>query len=468
MCRPSNWVWGLLPLLLLGLVTYWAKSGVIEDGLASGVNAERRSEGHRWARVKMDGRELTLTGVAPTEADRDQMIDIAQSIWGVRTVTDNTELLAIVDPYILSAERVEKNLVLTGYVPNAAIQKRIVDAAKAADPDWRVKNETELGRGAPENFADAVENGIGQLARMSGGVMTLNGSILSIQGEAGNMENYDAARAALQNPELPAGFTLGSNSRILSPIARPFIWSAKRSGDTIVLSGNVPDEALKSETLDLAAERFSSFAIDDQTGIAGGAPDNWSAAVDVVLRLVGRLADGEATITDTAILVRGDAAHRAAVESINRNLTTALPQGFTGSAEIDIASPGEPVDLFACQDLFNSVMEEEVILFNVGAATISQDSMRVLDAIVSVALRCPDGKIAVLGHTDSDGDAEQNRELSEARANAVRNTLVDAGINGGRLTAIGYGETRPIAGNDTSEGKAANRRIEFRVVRIQY
>ncbi len=468
MCRPSKWVWGLLPLLLLGLMTFWVKSGAIEDDLASRTNTERRSEGHRWARVKMDGRELTLTGVAPTQADSDRVVEIAQSVWGVRTVVDNTELLAIADPYILSAERGEENLVLTGFVPNSAIQKRIVDAAKAANPDWRVKNEMELGRGAPENFADAVENGIGQLARMSSGVMTLDGNVLSVQGEASNVENYDAAIAALRRPGLPAGFTLSGDSSISRPVARPFVWSATRSGDTITLSGNAPDPARQGEILDSASGKFSSFEVDDQTGIAGGAPENWPGAAKVALRLVSRLADGAVTITDTRVEVRGEAVHQAAIDSISRSLETELPQGFTGSADIAIAAPGAQVDLFACQTLFDGVMAREVVLFDVGAADIHRDSMRVIDAVVSVALRCPNGKIAILGHTDSDGDTDQNRVLSEARANAVRDTLIGAGIDGNRLTAIGYGETRPVTGNDTPEGRAANRRIEFRVVRIQY
>ncbi|HHS83293.1 MAG TPA: OmpA family protein, partial [Devosia sp.] len=67
----------------------------------------------------------------------------------------------------------------------------------------------------------------------------------------------------------------------------------------------------------------------------------------------------------------------------------------------------------------------------------------------------------VSGHTDSDGPADANMALSVARAEAVVNTLIDAGVDFRRLYAIGYGETMPIASNDTREGKAQNRRIIF-------
>ena len=70
-------------------------------------------------------------------------------------------------------------------------------------------------------------------------------------------------------------------------------------------------------------------------------------------------------------------------------------------------------------------------------------------------------KLEVGGHTDSDGDAARNQSLSQVRAEAVRKVLVDQGIDGARLTAKGYGSTKPIAKNDSPEGKANNRRVEF-------
>jgi outer membrane protein OmpA-like peptidoglycan-associated protein len=73
-------------------------------------------------------------------------------------------------------------------------------------------------------------------------------------------------------------------------------------------------------------------------------------------------------------------------------------------------------------------------------------------------------KIEIAGHTDSDGEDETNIKLSQGRANAVMNYLINKGIASSRLTAKGYGETQPVAGNDTESGKQQNRRTEVRII----
>jgi outer membrane protein OmpA-like peptidoglycan-associated protein len=69
------------------------------------------------------------------------------------------------------------------------------------------------------------------------------------------------------------------------------------------------------------------------------------------------------------------------------------------------------------------------------------------------------------GHTDNTGDADANKRLSQARAEAVKEALTRSGIDASRVTTVGYGQERPIASNDTEAGKAKNRRLELAVVR---
>jgi len=101
------------------------------------------------------------------------------------------------------------------------------------------------------------------------------------------------------------------------------------------------------------------------------------------------------------------------------------------------------------------------INFDVNKALIKPESMGTLNGIVKIMQDNPEIKFEIGGHTDSDGDDNANMKLSQARADAVRSQLIDMGIDGGRLTTKGYGRTKPIGDNATTEGKANNRRVEF-------
>ena len=102
----------------------------------------------------------------------------------------------------------------------------------------------------------------------------------------------------------------------------------------------------------------------------------------------------------------------------------------------------------------------EGILFDTGAATIQEESNPRLDRVVEFMSHMISARIRVSGHTDNVGNAGRNQALSQARAEAVRTYLVDHGIDGDRVEAVGYGDQQPVAPNTTAEGRAQNRRIE--------
>lgn len=102
------------------------------------------------------------------------------------------------------------------------------------------------------------------------------------------------------------------------------------------------------------------------------------------------------------------------------------------------------------------------IYFNTNAADIKPESYGVLKEIADVLSGNPEVKVSIIGHTDSDGDDAHNLDLSKRRAASVRQALIDNfNIKGDRLQADGKGESQPAESNDTSAGKAANRRVEF-------
>jgi len=95
------------------------------------------------------------------------------------------------------------------------------------------------------------------------------------------------------------------------------------------------------------------------------------------------------------------------------------------------------------------------------------DSYRLLDEVVSVLRDFPKMRLSIEGHTDSVGGESMNMRLSQRRAEAVRDYLVESGIAFERLEAIGYGLTKPVASNKTARGRALNRRTEFRIVSLE-
>lgn len=105
------------------------------------------------------------------------------------------------------------------------------------------------------------------------------------------------------------------------------------------------------------------------------------------------------------------------------------------------------------------------ILFEVNSSVLLARSYAEIKRIADLMGEYPDLKFSVEGHTDSDGSDAHNQELSEQRAKATLDALVEMGISPGRLTSKGFGESAPIAENDSPKGKALNRRVEF--VRLQ-
>ena len=107
----------------------------------------------------------------------------------------------------------------------------------------------------------------------------------------------------------------------------------------------------------------------------------------------------------------------------------------------------------------------ENVLFDTGKATLRPESFEELDVLVDVLKHKSNLEIEIAGHTDNVGNPEANKKLSLARSQAVVNYLIQKGTNPERLVAKGYGDTRPIAHNDTEEGRQLNRRTEVVVLK---
>ena len=104
------------------------------------------------------------------------------------------------------------------------------------------------------------------------------------------------------------------------------------------------------------------------------------------------------------------------------------------------------------------------VRFDTNSAKLKTSSYQSLNELAEFMLHKTSLKIELAGHTDSEGEADMNLDLSQRRAETVRNYLIKKGVPANRLTAVGYGETQPISSNDTDKGKSLNRRTEVRIL----
>jgi OOP family OmpA-OmpF porin len=120
------------------------------------------------------------------------------------------------------------------------------------------------------------------------------------------------------------------------------------------------------------------------------------------------------------------------------------------------------VDLDGCE--VEAVIQLEGVHFDFDKSTLRPEAKVILNEAAALLTQHNRVVVEVAGHTDSVGTDAYNQGLSERRANSVRDYLIEKGINASRLTAVGYGESRPVASNDTAAGRQENRRVELVVL----
>ncbi|MEM6636465.1 MAG: OmpA family protein [Pseudomonadota bacterium] len=216
---------------------------------------------------------------------------------------------------------------------------------------------------------------------------------------------------------------------------------------------------LHGQTKEMMTEVAVTLLTDDLVSIASAAPISIAVADFDLTENIGKLEEAaggisiipSATVTFDFLFNARQEGEEAVV------LAAAVPGAAALEAEGDFSRE-------ACVGRFEILSRTGNIYFNTGSARLSQQSDALLSSLVDIVQRCPDLAIEVQGHTDAVGSDAANQRLSEARANSVARWLGDQGIAADRLLVTGYGEARPVADNETADGRAKNRRIEFVVI----
>lgn len=365
----------------------------------------------------------------------------------------------IVKPFTFQVERAGNAITLTGFVPSEAALARLV--ADARSLGLTVREQLQLADGVPPgDWTAAATLLVRDMAKLDSGRATMTDDKVSLVGKARDLFTEDDLRADLRT--LPAGYA-ASHVAVESRVVRPYVFSAVRQPNVVVLSGFVPDAKAKAEVLEMAARYFEGERVESRLAEGLGAPAEFLAAVRAGFHTLARLAPGaELSLSGQSLAVKGAALFDFARGEIASELARLMPASFKATPELGVLPPPPPITLSPeCQLLYNQELARGTVRFRSGSADLSDESRAIVDRLTLVTLRCVNSRIEIGGHTDTDGSFQSNAELSRRRSETVGAYMVRAGVPAERLEPVGYGQTVPVAPNDTAENKAKNRRIEF-------
>jgi OmpA-OmpF porin, OOP family len=230
----------------------------------------------------------------------------------------------------------------------------------------------------------------------------------------------------------------------------------------ITLSGTVASEEQRQRLVDAARFGRSDANVVDELDVAPLDqpldPDLVDGVVLLIAAMPTNLVDGTVVVVDDGLRLTGIHLGDAA-----RDAMQAFAEQVGAETDLSPRAVADAATAQALQDSLNEFVRSEPITFESNAAELTTEAEAVLEQVAARALRLEAVRIAVIGHTDSEGDPGRNLALSEQRSETVRDELVRLGFPADRLTTEGRGLTEPILDASGVEDRAASRRVEFEV-----
>ncbi len=331
-----------------------------------------------------------------------------------------------------------------------------------------------IGLGVPsKGWADAAAKAITALAELGAGSVTFADADVTLAAAEGTPPAlFDKVVGELE-AALPEVFALHAilptppdNSNSGPP---EFIATLSPEGQ-VQLRGRLSDEGLQTMADAYAKARFGSASVYSAARTAEGLPIDWPVRVLAGIEALSRLSNGAVIVTPEKLDLRGASTNKNAGAEIAGLLADRLGEAETFSLDITYRAPpppaNEPKTPEQCEaDIAEVQRSRGKITFEPSSATIDEASLGTMEAIADILADCGDIRLEIQGHTDSQGRTSMNQQLSQERAQSVLNELRARRILTSSYAAMGYGEAQPIADNKTEDGREANRRIEFRLIR---
>ncbi len=335
-CRPRKWLWGLAPLAVVTAFALYGLSGQIERDLTNRTTTALQKAGLTWAYTIFDGQNGVLKGLTFSRSARNDALEVIEDVWGVGRVADQSNLIASPDTYSWSAFKREQRLKIRGYVPTKDGRRTILGFVKATMPDLVVDDKMVIAGGAPplHIWLGSVSFALLQLDQLATGSVKIAGTDMHISGAAKNTASYkNIQKTLIEN--LPTGMTL-KGSNITPPVVEPFYWRAKYVGNTVTITGFVPNEKMQARILRQTSNLFTGVKIKDRMELAAGEPEAWSWAVSASLTQLHRLKSGRAELKGNSLSFEGVAADKNTAEDVESSIRNGLPSTYSSTEKVTV------------------------------------------------------------------------------------------------------------------------------------
>lgn len=423
-------------------------------------------------RSKISIRPGQVTVQASTDdlAARDALIEALQrnTPENVTLITDISAPRPVIAPFALRFVSDAKGVRFDSCSAN---DQQASDAILAAGHEAGASetSQCQLGLGKPsEDWGQVAVTAIRAVAELEQGAVTiLDGELTLSAPITVPAEKFEAVAARL-DAALPEPFHLTAKRDEAPDADAPATeFSARTMGSgEVVLGGIVSDERMRDAVESFARSRFGR--IEGTLQLVPELPSGWTVRMIAGLEAMADLQRGAVLVDPDLIRVSGVSGDQSAAQLAALRLAERLGPGQRYELQITydrwldplLGLPSGPI----CVDHLNSIMRESLIGFEPNRSIIAGDPEPTLELLSQAMVECGDYRIELGGHTDSQGSDTFNAQLSQQRAQAVLTAMADYGISTGLMNARGYGESQPIADNDTDAGREANRRIEFRLL----
>jgi outer membrane protein OmpA-like peptidoglycan-associated protein len=298
----------------------------------------------------------------------------------------------------------------------------------------------------------------------SGATLHLSGSITTEQTEDAAFETVNrlAGIRAVEGKLWPV-FSGELDEIVITGDAVKMAWS----GRTIVIEGTIASEERRTFITETLAETFPNIDTGALNVLEGLQEESgWlGTSLGLLIAVQPELSVGRMIVDPNVglLVVAGEVEDKDVRNGLNAKVVEVGGQlGFDVNPAIRLLDLGPTVEeIEELQVDLDALIEGKVVEFETKSFDLTPKGTALLDEILVALAKAPEVRVGIAGHTDSKGSAEENQELSENRANAVLAYLVARGESSDRFVVIGYGELQPADTNDTSQGRARNRRIEF-------